>query len=202
MENGFFIVVEGIDGSGKTTLTKELALKIKNEGYSVILSREPTDGKFGSIIRSFKETKRPSPEEELDLFVKDREDHLENTIIPAIKSRHIVILDRYFYSTMAYQGALGIDMEKIRKRHDFALVPDLLVLLDIDVDTALDRVGSRSKADTYEGREYLEKVASNYKKINHPNLLSLDATKKTAYLVDDIWDRCLDMIRKIDEDRS
>ncbi|WP_193214481.1 dTMP kinase [Luteolibacter marinus] len=142
--NGLFIVLEGIDGTGKSTQTQRLAEWFRSRGREVVASREPTDGPWGQKIRATAATGRLSPEEELDYFLKDRREHVEQLIAPALAAGKVVILDRYYFSTMAYQGSRGVDPAEIRRlNEEFAPVPDLLVILDLDVDTALTRIGGR-----------------------------------------------------------
>jgi dTMP kinase len=99
------------------------------------------------------------PEEELELFLADRREHVEQVIAPALAAGKTVILDRYYFSNMAYQGAIGFDPKGIRRRNEaFAPVPDLLFILDLDVDTALSRIGGRGDtANEFEKRENLER---------------------------------------------
>ena len=103
------IVFEGIDGTGKSTQVRLLAQALEERGLTVVTSREPTDGPFGQKLRLSMITGRLSPEEELALFHEDRRDHVEHLILPALEAGKVVILDRYFFSTMAYQGARGFD---------------------------------------------------------------------------------------------
>lgn len=154
-----FIVIEGIDGTGKSTQAKKLAAHYESLGRKVTLSREPTDGPWGTLLRNSAETGRLSPEEELDAFLKDRKQHVEELIRPALAAGHVVILDRYFFSTMAYQGARGFDPQEIRKANEaFAPLPDVLLILDLDLDTALERIGSRGDtANEFEQRSNLAK---------------------------------------------
>jgi len=152
-----FIVIEGIDGTGKSTQAKRLAKHFITKGRQVTLSREPTDGPWGTLLRNSAETGRLSPGEELETFLKDRKQHVEELIAPAIADGQVVILDRYYFSTMAYQGSRGFNPEKIRRDNEaFAPVPDVLLILDLDVDTALTRIGSRGDtANEFEQRASL-----------------------------------------------
>ncbi len=154
-----FIVLEGIDGTGKSTQSKRLAEHFKAQGKTVTLSREPTDGPWGTLLRKSAETGRLSPDEELQAFYNDRKQHVEELIQPSLAAGNIVILDRYYFSTMAYQGARGFDPIQIRKDNEaFAPVPDLLLILDLDVDTALTRIGSRGDtANEFEQRANLSR---------------------------------------------
>ncbi|MCW1885770.1 dTMP kinase [Luteolibacter flavescens] len=156
---GLFIVLEGIDGTGKSTQTKQLAEWLRAQGREVIASREPTDGPWGAKIRATAATGRLSAEEELEYFLKDRREHVETLIAPALAEGKVVILDRYYFSTMAYQGSRGVDPAEIRRQNEaFAPVPDLLFILDLDVETALTRIGSRGDtANEFEKHDSLAK---------------------------------------------
>jgi dTMP kinase len=154
---GLFIVLEGIDGTGKSTQASLLAEWFRAQGREVVASREPTDGPWGRQIRATAATGRLDPEEELELFLKDRREHVEQLIAPALAAGKVVILDRYYFSTMAYQGSRGFDPVQIRARNEaFAPQPDLLVILDLDVDRALERIGARGDtANEFEKRDAL-----------------------------------------------
>jgi len=144
MPKGLFIVIEGIDGTGKSTQARHLGEWFESRGREVILSREPTDGPWGKKLRESAATGRLSPQDELQYFLNDRRQHVEEKIKPALAAGKVVILDRYYFSTMAYQGARGFDPAEIRRMNEkFAPVPDLLLILDLDVDSAHDRIGHR-----------------------------------------------------------
>lgn len=159
MTQGLFIVIEGIDGTGKSTQARRLGDWFISKGREVVLSREPTDGPWGKKVRETAATGRLSPEDELEYFLKDRRQHVEELIAPALAAGKVVILDRYYFSTMAYQGARGFDPKEIRRKNEsFAPMPDLLLILDLDVDKALDRIGARGDtANEFEKRENLER---------------------------------------------
>ena len=156
--DGYLIVIEGIDGTGKSTQATMLAEALRKSGREVVQSFEPTNGPWGKKLRESATTGRLSIEDELEYFINDRREHVEQLIIPTIKSGGIVILDRYYFSTMAYQGARGIDPEAIRVRNEtFAPQPDILIILDLDVDIALQRIGVRDgEANEFEKRESLD----------------------------------------------
>jgi dTMP kinase len=152
-------VIEGIDGTGKSTQARRLAEEFRQAGREVVLSREPTDGPWGRRLRESAASGRLSPEDELETFLKDRQQHVAEVIAPALAAGKVVILDRYYFSTMAYQGARGFDPADIRRRNEaFAPVPDRLLILDVEVDTALERIGARGdSANEFEKRESLER---------------------------------------------
>ncbi len=144
MTPGLFIVIEGIDGTGKSTQARRLAEWFARQGREVVLSREPTDGPWGKKLRESAATGRLSAHDELEYFLNDRREHVDNLIRPALAAGKVVILDRYYFSTMAYQGARGFDVSDIRQRNEaFAPRPDLLLILDLDVESAHARIGVR-----------------------------------------------------------
>lgn len=156
---GLFIVIEGIDGTGKSTQCKRLGEWFEAKGREVVLSYEPTHGPWGSKLRESMTAGRLSPDEELELFLKDRQQHVEELIRPSLAAGKVVILDRYYFSTMAYQGARGFDPQEIQRRNEaFAPRPDLLLVLDLDVDTAHQRIGHRGDAtNEFEQHDTLSK---------------------------------------------
>jgi dTMP kinase len=157
MSQGLFIVIEGIDGTGKSTQSKRLAEWFRSRGREVVLSREPTDGPWGKKLRESATTGRLSAEEELECFLNDRREHVEMSIKPALAEGKVVILDRYYFSTMAYQGARGFDPVEIRRRNEaFAPQPDLLLILDLSVESAHGRIGARGDTtNEFEQRDTL-----------------------------------------------
>ena len=193
-KKGFMLVLEGSDGVGKTTLSKIISEDLNKLGYSTQLSREPTNGQYGKLIRESAIHGRYSLEEELDLFIKDRKEHINEVINPALNAGKIVILDRYFYSTMAYQGARGADINNIKNLHEeFAIIPNLLILLKLDVDKALSRIKkSRESIDLFENKDYLQKVNDIYDKIEHPNILRINADQEIGNIVSEIKNKVLD----------
>ena len=166
---GLFIVLEGIDGTGKSSHAKRLASYFSSLGREVVLSREPTDGPWGKKLRDSASTGRLEPAEELEYFLRDRRDHVEQLIRPALAEGKVVILDRYYFSTMAYQGARGFDPAEIRRRNEeFAPVPDWLFILDVEIDTALQRIGHRGDtANHFERRDSLQKCREIFLSLRH-----------------------------------
>jgi dTMP kinase len=159
MSNGLFIVIEGIDGTGKSTQARRLGGWLESQGRAVVVSREPTDGPWGRQLRESAASGRLSAAAELEYFLNDRRQHVNELIAPALAAGKVVILDRYYFSTMAYQGARGYDPAEIRRLNEaFAPVPDLLLIIDLDVDTALGRIGARGDtANEFEQRDNLQR---------------------------------------------
>jgi dTMP kinase len=157
--HGTFIVIEGIDGTGKSTQSRRLASWFEAHGREVIVSREPTDGPWGRKLRESAASGRLSPADELDYFLKDRQQHVTELIAPSLAAGKVVILDRYYFSSMAYQGCRGFDPAEIRRLNEaIAPVPELLLILDVDVDVGLVRIGARGDtANEFEKRDSLQR---------------------------------------------
>lgn len=174
-----FIVFEGIDGTGKSTQVKLLAEAIRAQGREVITSKEPTDGPHGTRLRQSAEAGRLSAQDELDLFHLDRREHVESLIKPALARGAVVILDRYFFSTMAYQGIRGFDPIEIRRiNEEFAPLPDLVFILELDLETALDRIGVRDgQANEFEQKEALQKCHDVFASLDDDFIHRIDAGK-------------------------
>ncbi len=171
-----FIVFEGIDGAGKSTQARMLADRLRDDKIPFILTAEPSDGPTGRLIKSLKA--RLDPEEEARLFTEDRRQHVENVILPAIKRRDTVICDRYVYSSVAYQGARGVDPDRILCENRQFVMPDLIFLLEITVEIALSRISSgRSRAfSPFEARSDLELVGGIYQSIADPAIHRIDGS--------------------------
>ena len=184
----FFCVVEGIDGSGKSTLIKHLQYQIetqikkKNIPFTAVHTlHEPSSFPTGQKIRSLLREKSEIPTEEwLKLFLLDRLEHYDKITKDLLKDNVCILQDRYFYSTAAYQGSSeneAYSPQKIIKRHEsYGLpTPDLLVFLHIPEEEALSRLHKRGKSlENFENLEKLQKVQSNYLKILPNSTLRLD----------------------------
>ncbi len=177
---GILIVFEGTDGTGKSTQLQLLSCYLQEKGYQVVTTREPTDGHYGRKIRSlYMNRNKYSREEELELFLADRREHVHELLIPALKQGKIVLCDRYFLSTAAYQGARGFDPEKILQQNHFAPDPDLALLFQVPLDTGLERITS-GRGDTlndFEQRENLDRVAAIFSAIKKPYIRAIDANR-------------------------
>ncbi|MCW3989526.1 MAG: dTMP kinase [Candidatus Bathyarchaeota archaeon] len=174
---GLFIVLEGIDGSGKDTHLKLLARELRELGYAVVETAEPSRGRVGTFLKGYAKRKERLPaESEAFLYASDRFEHLKNVVKPALRRDQIVISARYYYSSMAYQGAVGVDLDWIREMNRFALKPDLAILLDILPEYSLHRL--KRRRSIYEDSDYLRKVRDIYiKLVNQGELVKVDADR-------------------------
>jgi dTMP kinase len=181
MARGLLLALEGIDGCGKTTQVGLLAAALKKAGWEPVLTREPTTGILGQKLRTYLKgpSRHLSPEEELHLFVQDRREHVEQIIRPALEAGKIVITDRYYFSSVAYQGALGLNPDEILALNEsFAPRPDLVFILNLPVPQAMKRLSRKGKKGLQisESPVYLKQVAAIYASLKGPHIRPLDAT--------------------------
>lgn len=169
---GFFICFDGIDGSGKTTQLVRLASRLAALGLDVVRSKEPTDGPLGRRIRESARLGRLEPREELDVLLADRREHVETLIRPSLRAGKIVLLDRYFWSTMAYQGStLGDPAAILARNRAFAPDPDLTLLMDLPIAASQGRIVSRDGAvNNFEKAEFLSRCRDIFLSIREPNV--------------------------------
>jgi dTMP kinase len=183
---GFLIAIEGIDGAGKTTQAHFVQDALIARKLKVVRTKEPTTGHWGQVLRDSALTGRLSLEEEIETFIKDRTEHVQSIINPAIEQGQIVIVDRYYFSSMAYQGARGHDVEDIMRRNEeFAPEPDLLVILDLDPKTGLQRIRTRGdRANHFEKTGTLKKAREIFLTIKKPYSYILSGTQEPDKLRD------------------
>ena len=186
---GKLIVIEGIDGSGKSTCAKNLTEKLNSINIKTINTFEPTHSHYGAKLREGMLSEDLDAEEELLLFVKDRKEHIEYMIKPALEEGYFIILDRYFYSSIAYQGAKGIDINRIINMHkDFIIKPDIVFIFHLPIDIALNRIISkRGIADRFENETYLKKVDKIFRSFNEPFIYHIDTDKDIKIINDELF---------------
>ncbi len=174
-----FISFEGIEGSGKSTQAKILYDFLKQKEYPVILTREPGGTAIGNNIREIlidKKNNQINPLTELMLNFASRIEHLQQVILPALKNKQIVITDRFYDSTLAYQGfAMDVEIETIEKVHQLiinSIQPDITFLCDMEVEVAFQRIKSRSDNNRYEelSFDFHNKVRNGFLKIAQDNV--------------------------------
>ncbi|MEG2236884.1 MAG: dTMP kinase [Akkermansia sp.] len=185
---GKLIVFEGIDGTGKSTHIARLKERLAMRGLEVVTSFEPTNGKWGKQLRESAQSGRMPLQQEVDFFLKDRAEHVETLIAPALARGAWVLLDRYYLSMMAYQGARGQDVSEIRKANEaFAPVPDAVIWLDIPVHVALERIGGRGEQDAFETESMLTSCREVFAAIEDDWMLRVDADGERDLVADRVW---------------
>ncbi len=193
LPRGVLLAFEGIDGSGKSTQASKFVAWARARGLEVIATREPTDGPWGKKIREARFTARMSPEDELAAFIADRQEHVAALIRPALARGALVVIDRYYYSTIAYQGARGLDPRTLlEKNRAFAPVPDLVVLVDVDPQAALERIASRGQGtDLFENLTALTKVREIFLSLVDSHVALIDGARPPDLVFGDVLYRVL-----------
>lgn len=195
-----FIVFEGLDGAGKSTLIEGLSSFLRQKNQTVVVSREPGGSTLGEEIRTLllkTDAEAPVPRAELLLYEAARAQHVERTIRPALKAGSWVLCDRFSASTVAFQaGGRQIDLKVIEWLNQFAVdgvKPDLSILLDLTTEEARRRMQGR-ELDRFEQeqKDFHERVRKSYLELaerekNH--WLVLDAALKPGVLKEQMLDQ-------------
>lgn len=196
-QKGFFIVLEGPDGSGKTTQWEFLGERLKALGHDVVLGREPTQGPIGQKIRSLIALKENNPvrKDELQrLYLEDRKYDIENVIMPALVENKVLLWDRYQASTEVYFVAEGGDWKTIERLRDTVLGSDWLrsdleIIFRIGPEECLRRLINTGKQhDYFETKEFLERLCAIYEEYLkiHPEAVGIDAAQSIENVAHDI----------------
>jgi dTMP kinase len=180
-----FIVLEGLDGAGTTTQLKKLKEELEKLSIEVYTTNEPTSRPIGKLVRTvlsgeFKTTNLALAR----LYSADRDDHLFNTedgILKQLQSNKIVVSDRYFYSSLAYQG-VNCDFDKVVELNSDFPHPQILIYIETPIEECLTRIDKRGeKKEIFEKKDFLTKVNNNYNKVlsdlpDGVNLIKIDGT--------------------------
>lgn len=177
-DSGLLVAVEGIDGTGKSTQCRMLADWLNTRGREAAVLPEPTRGPHGMELRRRAREGRLDARGEFELFLSDRAWNVERNIAPLLARGGVAILDRYYISSMAYQGARGLDPEAIRAANEaIAPRPDVVFLLTLSVDDAMERIHGREEhgPNLFEARDYQERVAAIFDALDWPEIVRIDA---------------------------
>lgn len=198
MKRGKLIAFEGIDGCGKSTQLELLAGVLRARGLAVVTTREPTSGEHGRRIREMAQSGQPVvPEEELRWFVQDRRVHVRELILPALESGAHVLCDRYYHSTVAYQGARGHDPWQLLAAAEAEFpVPDRTLWFALPAADGLERVRARGATaePVFEQLDFLERVGEIFAALaeRRPAIARIDASGSEAEVAAQVaarWER-------------
>lgn len=193
---GILVAIEGIDGAGKTTVAKIMVEKLKELGYMAEYTYEPSQSLFSEALKKYIDTYgEAEPEIETLAMALDRLYHVKKVIEPLLDRGCIVVSDRYLYSSIAYQGARGINIEWIENVNKFVKKPDIAIYLRIPINVALERIRGResSRWRYFESIDRLKKVQEIYELlVSKGILISINATQS----IDEIIKECLDIVLK------
>ena len=192
-----FIVFEGIDGAGKSTLMKRLEKEAQKKGKTTYMTREPGGTDLGERIRQMlltKDQEAPTPMTELLLYEAARRQHVDLVILPRIKKNEMVLCDRFTDSSLAFQcGGRGLDRKVVDQLNNVAtdsLKPDLVVLVDVSVEEGEKRMAGR-ELDRFESEksDFHRRVLNYYRQLakEGDHWLVLDGTKTPEELFKEVW---------------
>lgn len=222
MKKGLFIVIDGVDGSGKGTQIALLhdALNDLLHRTRIHTTAEPSEGPMGKLIRSFlrKEQEAPDGEAMALLFASDRIDHLDREIVPALREGAIVLCDRYVASSLAYQAttmssayggsldSLHRSLRWIKEINAKAMNPDLSIILDVEPSVAAARrVARGTPAELFEREEFQSRLREAYRLIPsydpNGNYVFIDASASVREVHASIYDRVLPLVSVMREKR-
>jgi len=194
-KKGIFIIIEGLDGSGKTTQANLLTNRLSHN-HAVVLTAEPSRGKIGTFIRDgcLYEDKRLPTEAEALLFAADRIEHMQKDLKPALNEGKLVICDRYIYSSLAYQGSAGLSLDWIKTINARALQPDFSILIDVAPERVLERL--KRKKSVMETLETQQKVREIYLKyVEKGELILVDGDKPKDVVAEKLYTLVLGLVR-------
>lgn len=195
-KKGVFICIEGLDASGKTTHAHRLVRNLRRKGFDALYTTEPSRGEIGRFIRTYilqRKRRVPSVVEAL-LFAVDRVDHVEKEIQPMLEKGKIVVSDRYVYSTLAYQGAAGLDIKWIEEINRLALSPDLAIYIDVPPEVVVKRI--RRKKSVMERLGTQRRVREVYMKfVENGKLVPVDGNRRKDEVAKDILTVVLNFLK-------
>ncbi len=195
---GFFICIEGLDASGKTTQARRLVRNLRRKGFEAVYTTEPSSGEVGKFIREhiLQRRKRVPSVVEALLFAADRIDHVERKIKPALQEGKIVVCDRYVFSSMAYQGAAGLNVRWIEEINGSALPPDLAIYLDVPMDLLIKRM--KRKRSVMETLEVQRKVQEIYMKlVESGRLVPINGNRPVDEISRNVLEIILDLLKTL-----
>lgn len=201
---GFLIAVEGIDGSGKTSLCQSLYKKLQPL-LPVVMTKEPGGSELGLVIREFLQNQpiRIDPKAEFLLFAADRAQHFSNIIIPALTEKKLVLSDRLADSSLAYQGygrQLGTDIIPLINQWVMQNIkPDLTIYVKVEVQTAIERLNThRKNLSTFEKAEFLTKVVAGFEEIfaNRNDVLIVDGNQAPEIILAQTFEYIISCLNK------
>jgi dTMP kinase len=194
-KQGIFICIEGLDGSGKTTHAHRLVRNLQKRGIDSVYTTEPSRGELGTFIRGTileRKNRVPTVIEAL-LFAVDRVEHFEKDVKPALKQGKVVVSDRCVYSSLAYQGAAGLDLKWIEEINKFALPPDLAVYIDVPPEVVVKRIKrKKSVMERLDTQRRVQKVYMQF--VENGKLIPLNGDRKKSEVEQNILNLTLNFL--------
>jgi len=196
LSEGILIVIEGIDGAGKTSVSKEVTRRLEDLGFKAIYTYEPYTQFIVNVVNEY--WSEIDPVVQTLLMAADRYYHISKVILPYMSSGYVVISDRYYYSSLAYQGAQGVDLQWILDVNKFVVKPKLAVYLDVDPEVGLKR--KKLSTTRIKGVEADIELIKRARKIyldlvSRGELLLIDGRLDLGKVVDEVMGHIFKLIR-------
>jgi len=187
MPNGFLISIEGIDGCGKSTLTRSLTKELTTKKYTTLLTKEPGGTELGKTLRTILHARKTpiADKAEYLLYAADRAHHFQEVVLPALNAGKIVVSDRMADSSLVYQGyGRGLDKNLIKTINEWCMngiKPNIVIYIKIDVETAFERIYKRKETLTAietEQKDFWERVMNGFEDIfrEKSHVITIDGT--------------------------
>ncbi|MEZ0290336.1 MAG: dTMP kinase [Sulfolobales archaeon] len=191
------IVIEGIDGSGKTTLAINLIKRLEERGFKAYYTYEPYSSPFTEALKRVKSVMKTNAVIDALAMSLDRAYHIETVIKPRLAEGYIVVLDRYYYSTIAYQGAMGADIDWLKSLSRVFIKPDISFYLDVSIETAMRRIREKeSRWPEYEVRELLERVREIYLSlVRDGELILVNGEEDQSRVLETVWEKIRSLLK-------
>lgn len=208
---GKLITLEGIDGSGKSTVAKKLQENLEIKAFEPVFTREPTRGTLTGIAVEKAIQSDTDQLAELFLFTADHAEHLAKIVKPALENGKIVISDRYSDSRYAYQGVtlknrIENPLEWIKNLHrNWTVIPNLTFLFDIKPEISIERCGKRGDQSKFEKIEFLESVRELFLRLakeNSERFVIIDASQSPENLEKNVVGKILEFLNRTEADRN
>lgn len=192
---GKFLVIEGIDGCGKSTQVRMLTEWLEKNNIPFFLTKEPSEKGLRKMIKGIvaENTKLDDPVLDALLFTADRKLHIDTEIKPELESGKIVISDRYYHSTFAYQQTQGLELKWLREINKFAMKPDLTIVFDVPAEVSVERLSkdsTRKSFDKFEKISFLKRLRDCYLKLpselKDEKVIILDANRQPGMVFDEL----------------
>ncbi len=195
---GKFIVIEGLDGSGKSAQVDLVINYLKEKNKEVVVTKEPTtDSEAGQKVKqALKKEIIVEPLELQKLYVQDRREHLKNKVIPALENGKFVVSSRYAFSTFAYGYSDGLNVDELIKMNEEFLLPDLTIIVDVNPEKCIQRIENRGEEkELFEQLEKLTKVNEIYKKT--PEIFENVVVVNGEKSIPEVFEEIIKLIDKI-----
>ncbi len=196
-KKALYVVLEGMDASGKSTQAKMLADFLSSQGFRVLLFAEPTDSVVGRFLKEkMLKSGKYSPETVALCFAADRLIFRDEKLLETLKTHDVVISDRNYYSSLVYQSVMGLDYHWVKEINRFAVKPDIAFIIDISVDEYMRRKGNTKII--FENEEFQREVREMYLKLPelliNDNIVVLDGNKSVEELHEEIKKKVVAML--------